>query len=173
MSASPDPSRAGDIPLPAGHYDVDTQHSRVRFRAKAFGLMWVNGHLPVSSGHLEVTGSAVRGSGELAADAIDTGVGARDWHLRSSHYLHTAEHPRIRVELDQATFTDAAPTCSVTVRGRTRPVIVQVSEVEPDEGRLRIALMTTLDRTAFPMLPPVAGVSRLVALDVALVAHRR
>lgn len=173
MSASPDPSRADDIPLLAGHYDVDTQHSIVRFRAKAFGLMWVNGHLPVSSGHLEVNASALRGSGELAADAIDTGLGARDWHLRSSHYLHTAEHPRIRVELDQATFTDAAPTCSVTVRGRTHPVMVQVAEVEPDDGRLRITLKTTLDRTAFPMLPPVAGVSRLVALDVDLVAHRR
>jgi polyisoprenoid-binding protein YceI len=173
MSASPDPSSAGDISLPAGHYDVDTQHSRVRFRAKAFGLMWVNGHLPVSSGHLEVTESIVRGSGELAADAIDTGLGARDWHLRSSHYLHTAEHPRIRVELDQITVTGAAPTCAVTVRGRTHPVILEVTRVEPDEGRLRIALTTTLDRTAFPMLPPVAGVSRIVAMDVDLVAHRR
>lgn len=87
----------------------------------------MTGRLPVSSGHLEVTETGTRGSGEVAADAIDTGLGARDWHLRSKHYLYSAEHPRIQVELDQATITDPAPTCSVTVRGCTHPVTLQIA----------------------------------------------
>lgn len=49
---------------------------------------------------------------------------------------------------------------------------MQIARFEPGHERLRIVLKTTLDRTAFPMLPPVAGVSRLVAVDVDLVAHR-
>lgn len=151
-------------------YRVDPDRSSVRFRATAFGLLPVAGTLPVVEGTVEVSGSTVRASGELGADGVDTGMRPRDWHLRTKHYLHSAEHPRIAVALEPVEVSDAEPTCSVTVRGTTHPVPMRVSRFDSDRDGLRVSLATTLDRTPFPMLPPSAGVSRLVELEVDLVA---
>jgi polyisoprenoid-binding protein YceI len=76
--------------IPAGTYQVDPARSELKFRAKAFGLMWVRGRIPVTSGTIRITEGQLEGSGEIGAAEIDTGLAARDWHLRTSHYLHTA-----------------------------------------------------------------------------------
>ena len=156
--------------LPDGHYTVAAERCIVRFRAKAFGLLWVRGQLPVAAGTFEVRADRVHGAGELAADAIDTGLGPRDWHLRSSHYLRTADHPRIRVRTDAGTLNAPQLTCNVTVRGVEPPVALAVEGVEHEGASVRITLRTALDRSPYPMLPPLAGVSRVVHLEVDLVA---
>ena len=165
MTTSHDPSTTA--------YDVDPDRSSVRFRAIAFGLIPVNGILPVEQGTVLVSGSTVQGSGELAANRVDTRMAPRDWHLRTKHYLHSAEHPRVAVALEQADVSRAEQTCSVTVRGVTHPVPVRVSRFDHDRAELHATLATTLDRTPFPMLPLLAGVSRRVELEIDLVGVAR
>jgi polyisoprenoid-binding protein YceI len=169
----PAPSDSFRTSIPAGTYTVDTAHSDVAFRAKAFGLKWARGHIPVGTGTIEVvTDGCLTGHGQLAADQITTGLAPRDWHLRSSHYLHTAKHPTITVAINSADFATGQASCDVTIRDAAAPVQMELQSVEFIDGGLHLRAATTVDRTVYPMLPPLAGVSRQVHLEVTVVARR-
>jgi len=168
-----EPASIGPRPaLPDGTYDIDPQASQLRFRAKAFALAWVRGTMPVTSGSIRVRGGRVSGAGEIAADEVTTGLAPRDWHLRSSHYLGTARHPRIAVSVNDTGLDAAQFLCTVVVRDTPATVPLALRAVEIDDGRLRIEAHLVLDRTPFPMLPPIAGVSRTVDVELTLVAHQ-
>jgi polyisoprenoid-binding protein YceI len=170
----PEPASVGPRPvLPDGTYDIDPESSQLRFRAKAFALAWVRGTMPVISGCICVRDGRVSGSGEIAADMVTTGLAPRDWHLRSSHYLGTARHPRIAVSVGDTGLEAAQFPCTVAVRDTPTTVPLHVREVGIDDGRLRIEAHLVLDRTPFPMLPPIAGVSRRVDVELSLVATKR
>src|SRR6266568_6799462 len=98
MIAQPPSARA----IPPGTYVADSARSQLSFRAKAFGLIWVHGHMPAVGGTIYVSEGQLRGTGEVAAGRISTGLRARDWHLRTRHYLHTARHPNIQLAVDDA-----------------------------------------------------------------------
>ena len=172
MSAPPTPDAPGRdaAAIPAGTYQVDAARSTLKFRAKAFGLMWVRGHIPVTAGTIRITEGQLEGSGEIGAAEIDTGLAARDWHLRTSHYLHTRAHPRIAVSFAGADLGATQADCTVTVRGTPSTVAMRVRRVAFDDGTLRIEADVALDRTPYRMLPPVAGVSRVVHIDVEIAA---
>ena len=158
---------------PDGTYDVDPEGSRLRFRAKAFTVAWVRGTMPVAGGTIRIANGRVAGAGELAADQVSTGLGPRDWHLRSSHYLHTATHPRIQVSVDDAPADATSIPCSVVVRGASCVTAFEIVTVEYAGDVIRVDGRLVLDRTPLPMLPPVAGVSRVVHLDLSIRATRR
>ena len=172
MSASLTPDARGRdaATIPDGTYHVDPARSTLQFRAKAFGLTWVRGHMPVASGTIRVAGGRLEGSGEIGAAELDTGLAARNWHLRTSHYLHTRAHPRIGVSVAGAALGVTRADCTVTVRGTPGTVPMRVRRVAFEDGTLRIDADTALDRTPYPMLPPVAGVSRVVYIEVAIAA---
>src|SRR3954452_15344156 len=91
-----------DLVAPAeATYEVDTDASELRFRARAFTRFWVRGTMPVAEGSVRFIDGRVTGDGQIAADRLSTGLAPRDWHLRSSHSLHTARHPRIRVSVGE------------------------------------------------------------------------
>ncbi len=158
---------------PDGVYDVDPEGSRLQFRAKAFTVAWVRGRMPVAGGTIRIADGRVTGVGELAADQVSTGLGPRDWHLRSSHYLHTAKHPRIRVLVDNGPIGATTLPCTVVVRGIPCVTTFTIDAVEYTRGALSVDGRLVLDRTPFPMLPPIAGVSRLVEFDLSLRARSR
>ncbi|MFC9556236.1 YceI family protein [Rhodococcus sp. NPDC056960] len=166
-SASSDPASAA---IPAGTYAVDTERSMVTFRAKAFGLMWVRGRIPVREGSITISEGRITGTGLLAADRIDTALGPRDWHLRSAHYLHTDKHPTIRVAIDGAYLSSQSVPCEVTVRETTAPTQLRLRSIEAVDT-LHITAETTVDRTVYPMLGPWVGVSRRANLLITLVAR--
>jgi polyisoprenoid-binding protein YceI len=158
---------------PDGTYDIDPERSELRFRAKAFALAWVQGTMPVMSGCICVRDGRVSGSGEIAADNVTTGLAPRDWHLRSPHYLGTSRHPRIAVSVSDTGLDAVRFPCTVVVRDTPATVPLDLRAVEIDDGQLRIEAHLVLDRTPFPMLPPIAGVSRHVDVDLTLVATGR
>jgi polyisoprenoid-binding protein YceI len=168
-----EPASVGPRPvLPDGVYDIDPEASQLRFRAKAFALAWVRGTMPVISGSIRIHDGRVSGSGEIAADKVTTGLAPRDWHLRSSHYLGTARHPRIAVSVSETGVDEGQFSCTVVVRDTPTTVPFEVRAVEIADGRLRVEAHLVLDRTPFPMLPPIAGVSRRVDVELTLVARR-
>ncbi|GAF42977.1 hypothetical protein RW1_005_00820 [Rhodococcus wratislaviensis NBRC 100605] len=118
QSASSDPASAT---IPGGTYAIDTERSTVTFRAKAFGLMWVRGRIPLREGSITISDGRITGTGLLAADRIDTALAPRDWHLRSTHYLHTDKHSTIEVAIDGADLSSQPVPCEVTVRGPRHP----------------------------------------------------
>lgn len=157
---------ASSTAVPSGTYAVDVQESEVRFRAKAFGLIWVRGTMPIAEGTVRITDGRLSGVGEIAADAVNTRVAPRDWHLRTSHYLGTSKHPRIRVAADDVELSSKRADSVVTVKGTPGTVPVEVREIETTGDRLRIEVAADLDRSPYPMLPPLAGVSRIVHVEV-------
>ncbi|MEV1292686.1 YceI family protein [Pseudonocardia sp. NPDC049635] len=168
----PTPPGRRDGTVPDGTYAVDPAACALRFRAKAFTLLWVRGTMPVVAGTLHVRGGRLSGEGAVAADRVATGVGARDWHLRSSHYLHTKRYPQITLSATDADLGSDTVDCTVTVRGTSRSVPMAITTSHCEGDRLHIAASTRLDRTVFPMLPPLAGVSRMVDIELTVVAHR-
>src|SRR3954447_9099958 len=120
-----------------GTYAVDPDASHFRFRAKAFTRFWVRGTMPIAEGSVRFADGRVSGDGKIAADRLSTGLAPRDWHLRSSHYLHTARPPLIHVSV--ADCPVAGPfECTVVVRGTACTVPLTVDAVELDAETLRV-----------------------------------
>jgi polyisoprenoid-binding protein YceI len=98
-------------PTPAdGVYVLDAGRSSLGFRAKAFCLKWVTGTLRPTSGQVIIDDGIARGHGTADAAAVDTRLKPRDWHLRTSHYLHTTKYPRCA----------SMSNCVISTRGRPR-----------------------------------------------------
>jgi polyisoprenoid-binding protein YceI len=148
--------------VPDGAYVIDVDRSELRFRAKAFAVMWVSGRIPALDGTIHVRDGRLSGSGAIAAQQVDTGLSARDWHLRSSHYLDSARHPRITISVEGSAADAAESTAEIEVRGVAAPLRLRIVDLACHEGRLRIAAEGALDRRPLPMLTPIAGVSRIV-----------
>jgi polyisoprenoid-binding protein YceI len=165
------PLEPGALTSVRGTYAVDTDASQFRFRAKAFTRFWIRGTMPIAEGSVRFTDGRVSGDGQLAADRLTTGLAPRDWHLRSSHYLHTARHPRIRVSVADSPVGGPFE-CTVVVRGTSCTVPLTVDAVELEEQTLRVTAHLLLDRRPLPMLPPIAGVSRLVEIELGILARR-
>jgi polyisoprenoid-binding protein YceI len=153
-----------------GRYEADPARSRLAFKAKAFGLVWVRGDIPAISGSFEIENGILRGEGLLAANRIDTGLSPRDWHLRSSHYLGISRHPTIRMSVEDAKISSGTAVCEVVVKGVASTVNFDLVTIEDREGTLHLTARSTVDRTVYPMLPPLAGVSRLVHVELTVAA---
>lgn len=162
---------SGSLP-PDGRYHAIATQSRLDFKAKAFGITWVTGHLPSITGVIDLRAGRLSGTGEVSAERIDTGLRPRDWHLRTRHYLHASRHPMITLAIRDAAIAAGSAECEVTVRGTTAPTQLDLDELELSDGVLRLRAHGTVDRTRYPMWPPIAGVSRLVHVELTVAATR-
>jgi polyisoprenoid-binding protein YceI len=153
-------------------FTLDPQRSRFAFRAKSFGLLWVTGTLRAREGRVEVREGAVSAEGVALAASVSTGIAVRDWHLRHAHYLRAAAHPEIRLSIPPTPVTATSTVATLTARGRSLEVQLELVELAVDvAGELRARLSGRIDRSPLGMLPPLAGVSRLVELDFDVVAR--
>lgn len=169
-STPPNPSIAS-APTLEGEYVADPSHSELRFKAKAFTLAWVRGTIPALSGSIRIVDGMLSGTGAIAADKVTTGLTPRDWHLRSSHYLHVKKHPSIELSVADADIASGTAECTVTVRGVASSVPMTIRRLEVVDGALCLDAAVELDRTPYPMLPPLAGVSRVVHVELTIVAR--
>jgi polyisoprenoid-binding protein YceI len=156
--------------IPAGTYVADPARSGLHFRAKAFGLIWVRGFLPAVGGGVQVADGRLSGTGEVAAGRISTGLRARDWHLRTSHYLHTTRHPTIAMSVADADIASGHADVQIVVRGNEAVVRLELDSVDVDSGTLQLEAHGTLNRSPLGMLRPAFGVSRLVHVELTVVA---
>jgi polyisoprenoid-binding protein YceI len=170
MVASRSTSTGRPPVVPDGTYRAIGDQSWLEFKAKAFGLAWVHGRMPAISGFIEIRDGRLRGSGRVSADRVDTGLRPRDWHLRSRHYLNTSTFPEIHLSVEEVPVAAGAAECTVVVRGTSAIVSLELDDIEVLDGVLRLSAHGTVDRTAYPMWPPIAGVSRLVHVGLSVVA---
>jgi len=161
---------ANDAAPAATTYRVDPDRSTITFHATAFGLLPVRGTLPIAQGELRVVGDVIRATGEAGTAGIDTGLAPRDWDLRTAHYLDARKHPRIRLTVEDTPLTTGSVPATLTVRGVSASIRLDVHDLATTEDGVRIQASTSLDRTPFPMLPPIAGVSRLIHIAVDITA---
>jgi polyisoprenoid-binding protein YceI len=100
-------ARASFAPVPGGEYKLDPAHSVVGFSIRHLEIAWVEGRFKDFTGTVryddkDITKSSVEFAAKVAS--IDTGVEARDKHLRTADFFEVEKHPEMtfkstRVEL--------------------------------------------------------------------------
>lgn len=152
----------------------DVSRAGFRVRDKLFGH--AAGTIPVRSGTVRLGpgGDVETARVELDVAGIDTGNAHRDRDLRKPNFLAADEHPTMVVEAGPAP-SDAAgwsTAATVTARGATAPVELQVRLESADEVSATVTVTGRLDRTDLHMRVPTFIVGRVIDLDVRLVFRR-
>jgi polyisoprenoid-binding protein YceI len=161
--------------LPAtGTYRLDPGQTEIGCDCRAmFGLFTVHGTFRLRQGRIGIDADPARSSvaAVIDAESYSSGNGTRDADVRSAILLDTGRHPEI-------TFTSFAVRVdhdwvvegSVTARGVTQPVQLQVTEVRLNGAAIRFRATATLDRTSFGITRKKGMVGRTVHLTIDTVA---
>jgi polyisoprenoid-binding protein YceI len=85
-------------PIPAGDYNIDPAHSIIGFAIRHLEINWVEGRFKDFKGTIhfddaDVTKSSVEFTAKI--ESIDTGVEARDKHLRTADFFDAAKYPEM------------------------------------------------------------------------------
>jgi polyisoprenoid-binding protein YceI len=151
-----DKARMGD----SGVYSFDKAHSFIGFKVKHMGLIDVPGYFRDFTGNVNFDAADItKSSVEFTAKAtsIDTGVAARDRHLRTADFFDVEKYPDLtfkstKVEKKGKNYV---LTGDLTMRGVTKSVSFpfQIAGwLPPDErsgGKMGIVAETTLNRRDF------------------------
>lgn len=83
-------------PIPGGEYKIDPQHSIIGFAIRHLEINWVEGRFKDFNGTIRydadnITKSSVDFTAKI--ESIDTGVEARDKHLRTADFFEAATYP--------------------------------------------------------------------------------
>lgn len=115
--------------IPAGTYALDPTHTEIGFVTRHAGIAKVRGKFTEFEGTLTVAEDVTASSAQVTIQtaSIDTGVEARDNHLRSADFFDAASNPAITfvstaVEVDGDELTLVG---DLTINGITRPVALE------------------------------------------------
>jgi polyisoprenoid-binding protein YceI len=141
-------------PETAGAWRLDPDRSAITFTIKnMWGLLRVRGRFTEFGGEGRLTGDgAASGRLDIAAASLDTGIGRRDTHLRSADFFDVERFPEISVVVT-AVHPSAGKAADLradfTIRGVTAPLALPVTISELDDGSIRFAGQTPVDRHQF------------------------
>ncbi len=138
--------------LPTGTWTLDPSATTISVTAKKLGMFTVPATLQVSAGTIEIDSDHQVTAIEVTADANSyTSPNAkRNDHIRSADFLDADNHPNLSFRA--GSVTQAAngyrSDGSVTVKGQTSPLGLDIDNVEvgPDSGSFRAT--ATIDRKA-------------------------
>lgn len=144
-----------------GNWQLDPYHTQVEFSAKHLGMMTVRGHFAevsstatIDAARPELTSLEVT----VQTASIRTNHQIRDNDLRSSNFLDVDNHPAMTFRstgVEPAGPDRWAMTGELTIKGNTRPVILQVLKYGElnDPGmmghRIAYSAQVTIDRRDF------------------------
>lgn len=167
---------------PSSAYEIDGQHSAVRFKVRHLGIANVTGEFTEFAANLTMEPgdlSTLRTSARIDVASVDTGNETRDADLRSDNFFDAAQHPYIRFkstgvsDVDGDTFKLAG---DLTIQGVTKPIALdaELLGTVPGPGgteRIGIVAAATIDRRDFGLtwnkLTEAGGV--IVGHDVKLI----
>lgn len=89
-------AKASYAPIPGGEYKIDAAHSTIGFAIRHYEINWVSGRFKDFNGTVrydesDVTKSSVEFTAKV--ESIDTGVAARDNHLRTADFFEVEKYP--------------------------------------------------------------------------------
>ena len=137
--------------LAADTYVVDGAHSSIGFSVKHMVINNVKGHFSEFAGTVVYDpddASQFKADGTIQVKSIDTGIAARDEHLRSADFFDAGQYPEIRfaakkVERQGAVYS---LTGDLTMHGVTREITLPFTVSGPIvdmQGKKRIGLEAT------------------------------
>jgi polyisoprenoid-binding protein YceI len=149
-------------------WTLDPAHSQVEFSVKHMMITTVRGQFRKFTVDIDFDEEHPAKSSVVAhldASSIDTGMEARDAHLRSGDFFDTETHPELTFRSTRITGNDGDYKIDgdLTIRGETRPVTLdaEIGGIVPNmQGGRRAAFNATtkISRKAF-------GLSWNVALE--------
>lgn len=114
------------LPIAAGIYGIDTNHTQLGFAVTHLGISVVRGTFDTFTGSLTVGDSLADSSLTIDAElaSVNTGSQVRDQHLHGEDFFDVANHPRMTFR--STSITDTADGYDVagelTIKGVTVPV---------------------------------------------------
>lgn len=141
-------------------WEIDSSHSSVHFSVRHLVIAKVRGTFGRWTGTVHVPGgdfSIATVAVTIDASSIDTGVAARDAHLKSADFFDVAEYPELRFvgkRVQPRGDGDLDVVGDLTIKGITREVVLRVEqngEARDPWGNQRAAFSakTTIDRKDF------------------------
>ena len=138
------------LTLPTGTWVVDPAHTVVGFAAKHAGVSTVRGVFRQFEGRLEVSdlGIAVA-SGTVRTASVDTGVDARDEHLRSPDFFEVGTYPEMSFvsrSIEPGDDDEIVIRGDLTIRGITHEIVLRAEVDGPgpdDQDQMRVGLTIT------------------------------
>lgn len=146
-------------PIPAGEYKIDPAHSTIGFAVRHYEINWVDGRFKDFEGTIryddkDVTKSSVEFTAK--ATSIDTGVEARDKHLRTADFFEVEKYPTLSFKSTRVERKGNAYVLhgDLTLKGVTKPVQLPfsvVGAVKDPRGNTRfgVAAETKVNRRDF------------------------
>jgi polyisoprenoid-binding protein YceI len=156
----------------ASAWGLDPTPTVIAFSVRNLSVAHVDGTFRLASGHVAVDDADVsRSTIEAVIDAasVDTGEPQRDAHLRSADFLDVARYPTIAfrsTRIEQADGTHWKVTGNLTLRGTTRPVLLDVESSTVEGTRRSAHVSTTIDRRDFGMTYAGFAVGKQVVITI-------
>ena len=114
-------------------WKIDPAHSEIKFRARHLVVSTVTGYFTRFNATVEAEKedfSDGRINFEADVDSINTGNEQRDAHLKSPDFFDAPHHPKMTfrsTSVKKAGDSDYKVTGDLTIRGITRPVVLDVT----------------------------------------------
>jgi polyisoprenoid-binding protein YceI len=124
-------------------WQLDPVHSGVRFRVRHLMIANVHGAFEQLSGTVRYDPAAPERtelSVRIAAASVHTREPQRDAHLRSADFLDAEQHPHITyrsVRVERCGQGELRVQGELTLRGITRPVALEVTEITGEQRDLQ------------------------------------
>lgn len=144
-------------------WEIDPFHTLVEFSVVHLKINIVKGRFKEVHGSLHLDVQQPENSwvkAQVNTASIDTGVPARDGHLRSADFFEAAKYPTISFEsaaVEQTGETTGAVVGNLTLHGVTRAVTFQAKftgytrDMETQSWRIGITATGMIDRRMFDM----------------------
>lgn len=156
----------------ASAWELDPTPTVIAFSVRNLSVAHVDGTFRLASGHVAVADADVsRSTIEAVIDAasVDTGEPQRDAHLRSADFLDVARYPTIAfrsTRIEQGDGVRWKVTGDLTLRGTTRPVLLDVESSTVEGTRRSAHVSTTIDRRDFGMTYAGFAVGKQVVITI-------
>lgn len=155
-------------------YVLNKDHSKIQFSISHFVVSSTEGQFTTFDGKLNFEPQAPeRGAVTIhvSPGSIDTGIAARDDHLRTADFFDAAKYPVATFEstsLVQLSSKTGKLTGTLSLHGVTRPVTLNVTLLTPDlnADRLDFSANTALKRSDYGMTNYLAVIGDEVTLTI-------
>ena len=117
-------------PLSGGEYRIDPAHSTIGFSIRHYEINWVSGRFKDFTGRIrydekDITKSSVEFSAKV--ESIDTGIAARDKHLRTADFFEVEKFPEMTFKstrVERRGRNGYVLHGDFTLKGVTKPVAI-------------------------------------------------
>lgn len=176
-------------PIPSGEYKIDPAHSVIGFAIRHYEISLVRGRFKDFTGTIRYDEADVsKSSVEFAAkiESIDTGVDARNAHLRTADFFDAAKYPEMTFKSTRVERTAQDQDVlhgDFTLKGVTKQIsfpFTMTGAIKDAQGNTRfgVAAQTKIDRRDYgitwgkPMANGGLDVGNEVMIDLQLEAMK-